>query len=448
MTQIILLSGGSGKRLWPLSNESRSKQFLPLLSAPNGEKESMVQRVARQIEESGIDCEINLATNLTQKDTIINQLGEDVGVVLEPCRRDTFPAIALASVFLSKSKACSNDEVVVVMPCDPYTETAYFETIAQMCECVKAGAADLVLMGIKPSYPSEKFGYIIPGQEFDGYQKVVRFTEKPDVPTAVKLLEEGALWNGGVFAFRLGYLLDIVDKYLNVSSYEELQQRYNELPKISFDYEVVEKASDIAVVTYQGEWKDLGTWNTLSEVLSEPVIGNAKMGNNCNNIHIVNELSTPIYCDGIDNAIIAASPDGILICNKELSEGIKDKVNAEDRPMYEERRWGKYKVLGRDTHGDGYKSLTKSLVLYPGKSISYQVHEHRDEVWTFVDGEALLVIDGKVTKVGRGDVAVIKRGQHHAVKAISQIEIIEVQSGDILEESDIIRFDWKWEDWI
>ena len=446
--QIILLSGGSGKRLWPLSNGTRSKQFLQLLQSPDGNKESMVQRVLRQINEASLTTSVTIATSESQRDSIESQLGTHVEVVTEPERRDTFPAIALSSAYLALEKGRSRDEVVVVMPCDPYTEIAYFETIAKMCKCVKAGAADLVLMGIKPSYPSEKFGYIIPGQEFDGYQKVVRFTEKPDVATAVKLLDEGALWNGGVFAFRLGYLLDIVEKYLNVSSYEELQQRYNELPKISFDYEVVEKASDIAVVTYQGEWKDLGTWNTLSEVLHEPVIGNAKMGDNCNNTHIVNELSTPIYCDGIDNAIIAASPDGILICSKELSEGIKDKVNAEDRPMYEVRRWGKYKVLGRDTHGDGYKSLTKSLVLYPGKSISYQMHEHRDEVWTFVDGEALVAIDGKVTKVGRGDVVIIKKGQHHAVKAISQIEIIEVQSGDILEESDIIRFDWKWEDWI
>ncbi len=446
MTQIILLSGGSGKRLWPLSNETRSKQFLPLLSTPSGDKESMVQRVARQIAESGLRCEINLATNLSQRDTIFNQLGEEVGVILEPCRRDTFPAIALASVFLSKAKGCSDDEVVVVMPCDPYTEAGYFEAIAKMQDCVKAGIADLVLMGIKPSYPSEKFGYIIPGEAGEGYHKVERFTEKPDVARAVELLDEGALWNGGVFAFRLGYLLNIVGKYLNVSGYEEMQQRYAELPKISFDYEVVEKADNIAVVTYDGEWKDLGTWNTLSEVLSEPVIGNAKMGEKCHNTHIVNELSTPIYCDGIDDAIIAASPDGILVCNKKLSEGIKDKVNAEDRPMYEVRRWGKYKVLGRDTHGDGYKSLTKSLVIHPGKSISYQMHEHRDEVWTFVDGEALVALDGKVKKVGRGDVVIIKKGQYHAVKAISQIEIIEVQSGDLLEESDIIRVSWSWDE--
>lgn len=450
MIQLILLSGGSGKRLWPLSNESRSKQFLRLLQAPDGSAESMVQRVVRQIRQTGLECEITIATNLAQKDSIENQLGQSVGTVTEPSRRDTFPAIALSSMYLSLKKHCGEDEVVVVMPCDPYTEDGYFQTIGRMADCVRKGVADLVLMGIRPTYPSEKYGYIVPdrgGEQRVGFEMVRRFTEKPDVETAKTLLGEGAYWNGGVFAFRLGHVTDIVEKYLQVNDFEEMVARYGELPKISFDYEVAEKAQSVAVVAYDGAWKDLGTWNTLSEELHSQTIGNAKLGEHTRNTHIVNELSIPIFCDGIDDAIIAASPDGILVASKGQAENIKRQVEGlSDRPMYEERRWGKYEVMGHATYGDGYKSLTKTLTIDPGKSISYQRHSHRNEVWTIVDGEGLLALDGKVSKVTRGDVVVVRQGQLHAIKAISQLQLIEVQTGDVLDESDIARYPWDWPD--
>ena len=155
--QIILLSGGSGKRLWPLSNNARSKQFLPLLQTPSGEVESMVQRVVRQIGESRLAGKITIATNSSQHDIIINQLGDNVDIVTEPERRDTFPAIALASGYLSMAKECSNDEVVVIMPCDPYTETEYFDVIADMVAAVEKNEAEMALTGITPKYASTKF---------------------------------------------------------------------------------------------------------------------------------------------------------------------------------------------------------------------------------------------------------------------------------------------------
>lgn len=406
----------------------------------------MMQRVVRQIKEVGLDCEITIATNQSQKDSIENQLGGTVETVLEPQRRDTFPAIALSTTYLKLAKGYSDDDVVVVMPCDPYTENGYFETISKMAECVKKNVADLVLMGIKPTYPSEKYGYVVPAEKKEGYELVERFTEKPNVETAKTLLQQGAYWNGGVFAFRLGYLMNIVNRHFQVASFEEMVVRYSELPKISFDYEVAEKALSVAVVAYEGSWKDLGTWNTLSEELSDSVIGNAILGEKVKNTNVVNELSIPIFCDGIDDAIIAASPDGILVSAKSTSENIKHNVEKlVSRPMFEERRWGKYTVMGHSEYSDGYKSLTKNLFILAGKNISYQLHNHRTEVWTFVDGEGLLVIDGKVTHVKRGDVAYIKQGQKHAIKAISDLQMIEVQTGDKLEESDIERFDWNWE---
>jgi mannose-1-phosphate guanylyltransferase len=172
----------------------------------------MVQRVVRQIKASKLTDDIIFATSVSQKDIITNQLGEDITIVTEPCRRDTFPAIALATSFLSKEMKCNRDEVIVVMPCDTYTEAHYFDSIRTMAKAVEDGVADLVLMGIKPTYPSAKYGYVVPESGSNNIYKVNRFTEKPDVTTAEKLIAQNAFWNGGVFAFKLGYLNDIVHR--------------------------------------------------------------------------------------------------------------------------------------------------------------------------------------------------------------------------------------------
>lgn len=449
--QLILLSGGSGKRLWPLSNDARSKQFLPLLEKEDGTMESMVQRVVRQIREAKLCDDITMATNLSQRDIITNQLGEGISVVTEPERRDTFPAIALAASYLKLAKNCPDDEPVVVMPCDPYTEAGYFEAIGRMVECVKSNAAELVLMGVTPTYPSSKYGYVVPVREpaeAGGIcMKVSRFTEKPSVEVAEELLRQGALWNGGVFAFRLGYMMGIVRKYMVTDSFEDTRSRYGEFPKISFDYEVAEKAGSVAVVPYTGEWKDLGTWNTLTDELHHPVIGNAVMGPHCENTHVINELHNPIYADGLKDVVVAASPDGIIVCQKRYTEDIKKAVdNLTPRPMYEERRWGTYRVLDDSTYADGHHSLVKSIMLNPGKNISYQIHHHRSEVWTFVEGTGIFVFDGESRKVNAGDAVVIPVGHFHAIKAITKLSFIEVQLGNPLIEEDIERFDWDWKE--
>ncbi len=445
--KIILLSGGSGKRLWPLSNDTRSKQFLKLLKAPDSSHESMVQRIVRQINESGVGADITIATSVTQYDSITNQLGSSVDVVTEPERRDTFPAIALSASYLIKKEQCSPDEVVVVMPSDSYVEAGYFETIAKMASAVESGAVDMVLMGITPTEPSTKFGYIVPNQKSRNAEltTVERFTEKPDQATAEGLIAQGAVWNGGVFAFKLSYIAGIIDKYIKADSFEEVRERYCEFKKISFDYEVVEKATSIGLLPYSGAWSDLGTWNSLSHKIASPTIGNVKTDDNCDNTHIINELDIPLICLGAQNLIVAASPDGILVSDKESSVDLKSYAdNIKARPMYEERRWGTYRVMGHEHFADGHNALTKLLYLNAGCNISYQYHNNREEIWTFIDGEGLLVIDGEVTPVSRGSVAHIKAGQKHSVRAITDLQIIEVQSGTELVEDDIIRLDWNW----
>ena len=328
--KLILLSGGSGKRLWPLSNNARSKQFLTVLEAPDGSNESMVQRVVRQIREAGLGSQVTIATNAGQKDIILNQLGEDTQIVTEPERRDTFPAIALSCEYLAKQLHCPPSETVVIMPCDPYTDSGYFQVVKKMIQAVENNCAQLVLMGITPTYPSPKYGYIVPRPQDKGkdVMGVQRFTEKPTTEKAVELLKEGALWNGGVFAFKLGYLTDIARKYVNESDFESTRNKYSLYPRISFDYEVAEKAQSVAVLPYTGEWKDLGTWNTLCEELKHQATGNVVLGKNNSNTHVINELGIPIFCDGLQDIIVAASPNGILVCAKKNSETIKDNVES------------------------------------------------------------------------------------------------------------------------
>ncbi len=418
---IVLLSGGSGKRLWPLSNEIRSKQFLKLLSDANGGHESMVQRVYRQITQAGIQANIVVATSATQVESIRGQLPDDVDVVVEPERRNTFPAIVLAASYLESRKQMDPEETVIVLPVDPYVEVAYFETFQQMDARVQQGGADLVLMGIKPSYPSEKYGYIIPGEG----GSVAGFKEKPSEASAKMLIEQGALWNAGVFAFKLKYLMKIADNYVDSRDFDDVVAHYESLKKDSFDYEVVEKADALAVIPYNGEWKDIGTWNTLTEEMQEESIGDVVMGEACINTHVINELSIPVVALGTQNLVIAAGQDGILVSDKHKSSYIKPYVeNIDNRPMYEERRWGEYKVYDYSQYADGTKSLTKHVTINAGCAQDYHVHRYKDEVITVANGEGELVVDGCLIKLSRGDSISIRRGQKHAIRAFQDLQLI------------------------
>lgn len=185
----------------------------------------------------------------------------------------------------------------------------------------------------------------------------------------------------------------------------------------------------------------------MCEELPSTHIGNVMMGENNENTHAVNELGIPVFCNGLKDVIVAASPDGIMVCDKQDSEKIKDYVNKlTARPMYEERRWGTYRVLDNSEYEDGTRSLTKTIHLNAGKNISYQLHHHRCEVWTCVEGEGVFVLDGERKDVKRGDVMNIPVGHLHAIKATTGLTFIEVQIGNPLVEEDIERFEWKWND--
>ena len=433
---IIILSGGSGQRLWPLSNDIRSKQFIKIFHKDDGELESMVQRVYRQIMEIDPNATITVATSKSQVSALNNQLGEGIGISVEPCRRDTFPAIALAAAYLKDVRNIGEDEAVVVCPVDPYVDKEYFKTVEELGDYALKSDANLVLMGIEPTYPSEKYGYIIP-ESGDNVSRVSMFKEKPNVENAKKFISEGALWNGGVFAFKLGYVLNRAHELIDFTDYNDLFNKYDTLNKISFDYAVVEHEPVIEVMRYNGTWKDLGTWNTLTEAMDSTNVGEAILNDTCDNVHVVNELNMPVLCMGLKDVVVSASPEGILVSDKEQSSYIKPYVESLDHTvMFAEKSWGSFRVI--DVSDD---SLTIKVKLNPGHSMNYHSHEYRDEVWTVISGNGRAVIDGKEQAITVGDVIKMPAGCKHTVIADDALSMIEVQIGKDISVHDKKKFD-------
>ena len=437
---IILLSGGSGKRLWPLSNDVRSKQFIRLFpadaSAVDTEYESMVQRMYRQIRKVDTDATVTVATGKSQVSQLRNQLGDGIGISVEPCRRDTFPAIALASVYLNEVQGVPADEPVVVCPVDPYVNEDYFDALKELSDLAAEGKSNLTLMGIEPTYPSEKYGYIIP-ETGAPVSPVRTFKEKPDAGTAEKYIAQGALWNAGVFAYRLGYMLEKAHELIGFQDYGDLFSRYSEAPKISFDYCVAEKEPEIQVMRFAGEWKDMGTWNTLTEAMETPVIGKATLDTACDNVHVINELDVPVLVMGLRNAVVAASPEGILVSDKDQSSYIKPYVDAMDQQvMFAEKSWGSFQVLDVEE-----ESMTMLVTLREGHQMNYHSHDHRDEVWNIIAGEGRTIVDGMEQKVAAGDVITMQAGCRHTIVADTDMKIIEVQLGREISVQDKHKYE-------
>ena len=433
---VILLSGGSGKRLWPLSNDIRSKQFVKIFKNENGEYESMLQRMYKNIKKVNNNSIITIATSKTQVSTINSQIGNEVGISVEPCRRDTFPAIALATAYLHDVKKIPEDEAVVVCPVDPYVEEDYFKALEELYNIAQKGEANLSLMGINPTYPSEKYGYIIP-ENTDKVSKVQMFKEKPTSDVAKEYIEQGALWNGGIFAYKLKYVLDIAHKLIEFEDYYDLYAKYETLEKISFDYAVVEKESNIQVLRFNGQWKDLGTWNTLTESMEEKILGNGIEDETCENTNIVNELNIPVLCMGLKNIVVAASAEGVFVADKEQSSYMKPLVEQiKQQIMFAEKSWGTYQVIDVQE-----ESLTVLVKLNPGHRMKYHSHDFRDEVWTVVSGRGKTIIDGMEQIVKPGDVITMQAGCRHTIIAETELKVIEVQLGKEINVNDKHKFE-------
>ncbi|WP_405082763.1 sugar phosphate nucleotidyltransferase [Paenibacillus chitinolyticus] len=450
--KIILLSGGSGKRLWPLSNEIRSKTFLKLLPAPDGGRESMLQRVCRQLDSAGLLSSTSIVTHFSQLEIVRSQVGEKIPVLAEPHKRGTFTAIGLASRYLH-TQGISPGEIVCFMPADPFVDAAFFEKVASLPSVLAQSGARMALIGTKPSFPSTQYGYIVPApaqdRETAPYLSVAEFAEKPDEQGASALLSRGALWNSGVFAFANSFMLEVLASRGLPDDYGQLLGLYDKLPELSFDEEVVEKTKPIVVLPYEGKWDDLGNWQALAPHLESLAVGPGGVSDDSADTHIVNELSSPIHVIDVSGIIVAASPDGILVASKAGSSRIKQINPGKGRaPMYEEYRWGTVTTLGSTEDSAETEAVIRRITLLPGKSFPYRAHGSAKKSWTVLSGSGQMILDARLFRVKAGDVFHLEPATGHALLADSSgpVELIEIEFGPEGEKPASAASSLSWEE--
>ena len=433
---VILLSGGSGKRLWPLSNDNRSKQFIKILKRDDGTVESMVQRMYRGIVSADSEADVTVATSRAQVAALHSQIGENISLSVEPCRKDTFPAIVLASVFLHEIKHVAEDRFLMVCPVDPYVEDDYFEALKNLEKlAVSEESADICVIGAKPTYPAEKYGYILPVEKKDGRFYGVCY-EKPSEEKAKEYIAQGALWNAGVFVFRMGYILKKAHEKIDFTDYEDLYEKYDTLNAISFDREILEAEEKVSVLEFDGAWKDLGTWNTLTEAMDDSATGKTVVDSSCENVNVVNELDVPVVCMGLKNVVVAASAEGVFVSDKEASSHNKPVVDKiEQQVMFADKSWGSFRVLDV-----GPDSMTNKITVLAGKAMNYHSHAHRDEIWNIVSGRGTVIVDGMKQPVSTGDVVTMAAGCRHTVVAETELCLIEVQIGEAISVHDKTKY--------
>ncbi|WP_338113118.1 sugar phosphate nucleotidyltransferase [Paenibacillus artemisiicola] len=448
--RIVLLGGGSGKRLWPLSNEIRSKIFLKVLKAGDGGKESMIQRLCRQLDEAGLLGSTAIVAHRNQAEIVQNHVGGSIPFIAETYRRGTYTAIALAASYLHTELNADREEIVCVLPADLFVDDAFFDVLRKLPEVLAESGARLALLGSAPTHPSGQFGYIVPEQASSGpatgYTPIARFVEKPNADDARLLISSHAMWNCGVYAFSLAFMLSHLKDTGLPEAYDELAASCEHLPEASFDVEVSENTRPSVVIPYDGLWRDLGDWSVLPDYVGHQVIGHGELSSDSAHTHIVNELALPIHVIGASNLIVAASADGILVASKDKSNQIKAIRSSSPKPRYEEKRWGAYLILDHSTSDAQSETLTKKVNLLPGKHTSYHVHQRRKEIWTIITGTGEFVLDAVMTGFQTGDILQIPVGAGHAVRAITQVEYLVVQIGTELLEEDSIRLAMDWQE--
>lgn len=452
--KVIILAGGSGTRLWPLSRERYPKQFIKL----NGKTESLFQETFRR---SLLLCDANdivIVTNNNYKFLVsgaIEELGvnfNEENIIVEPEAKNTLPAI-----FAGVDKLREHgDDLIVVFPSDHVIKRDdLFTNVIKSSEPLTKDS--IITFGIKPEGPNTGYGYIAPGQVKMNGLMVKEFKEKPSFEKALEYIDKGYYWNSGIFMFDSKVFVEEVKEYSYeiFSAFEEsnnIVEAFSKITnKISIDYGVMEKSKRVVLVPVDIGWNDLGSFDSFFDVFEED--SNRNIGSDENividsfNNLIQSQAGKIIATVGVDDLIIVDNRDALLVCRRSQSQKVKDVVselkNRNDlRTEYcvqDYRPWGHYKVLEEEKNAFKIKRIT----INQGKKISYQLHHHRSEHWIVVKGMAKVTIDQETKLVRSGESIYIKDGQKHRLEnpGRTPLEIIEVQMGDYLEEDDIVRFD-------
>ncbi|MGW8957913.1 sugar phosphate nucleotidyltransferase [Paenibacillus sp. NPDC055715] len=437
--RIVLLCGGAGKRLWPLSNDIRSKLFLRLLPAPDGQKESMLGRVYRQLAVAGLDASALLLAHRNQVNLAFRHTEDRLPVLGEPAKRGTFTVAALAAAYYH-TRGTGLDEILCIAPADMFAGEDFFHSVAALPDLLLDSGADLAMLGTRPTHPSDQYGYIVPDQEMTrmhkaSYASVARFTEKPNLAGAKQLISQGALWNCGIYAFTLRYMLSCMKRCDLPLNDKALCAMYDDLPVRSFDEEVAERAEHAVVLPYDGEWRDIGSWQALTEQLGSRVIGRGKISGLADGTHIVNELPYPLHVIGVKNIIAAASPDGILIAAKGHAHAIKEQLGTLPlHPLHGETAWGSYRVLDEFDHRSLNDILAIRLTVLPDQRLNGRIHGSGLKVWTIVSGRGEVMLNGERFSAASGSVFSIPTDTHHTIRANldTSLELVEVRLGNSL----------------
>ena len=457
--KLIVMAGGSGTRLWPLSRTNYPKQFLKL----TGMKKSIFQMTIERCLLMGSPEDIYLVTGIEYLHLVKGQI-EEIGktlptenIILEPEPRNTLPAILCAVKAIRE--ACDirepRDSICAVFPSDHVIEHPQIlaETVIKAAALAAKG---FVTFGIAPTGPETGYGYIKPGMEAEGGFEVAEFIEKPDHDRACRYVKEGYLWNSGMFMFNSAHFVEAVKQY-NPEVYEAfraptLEDRYRLTPAISVDYGLIEKLDKVYCEPLEIEWNDLGNFTTFYDKYKAKQDGNGNvffnseiMIDSANNM-VYSEGNKAIAMIGVSDVVVVDQKDALLVCHRDQTQKVRDVVgklrergdSKADYHLTDYRPWGSYTIL---EVGEFYK--VKRLMVMPGKRLSYQLHYHRNEHWIIVSGAAVVTIDGEEKLVRVGESIYVQAGQKHrlANRGKLTLEVIEIQNGAYFGEDDIVRFE-------
>ena len=454
----IILAGGSGSRLWPLSRELYPKQLLNLQKS-----ESLLQSTFLRMKKCMPESNVISMTGVKHAANVRFQLSsfvENPIVLSEPISKNTAPAIVLATKYISESS--KSDPVILVVPSDHLIEDieAFANTVSEGEKLAEKGY--IVTFGVKPSYPETGYGYInVASEKLEAGYKVNKFVEKPDETLAKQYLADGNYyWNSGIFMFKASVLLKeaslltpeiyaLLKNFDFTSSSEIPFTEFDKMPNISIDYAIMEKSQNIALVDLKSDWNDLGSWKSIYDVSEKDSDGNVKIGNvldEGSKNSFVYSSSKLVATIGLEDVVIVETEDAVLACKADKAQEVKkiyDTLKNQNDDTYKVhktvyRPWGYYTVLGE---GKGF--LTKMIQVNPGQKLSVQSHNHRSEHWVVLEGTAKVVLEGKEHILTPGHSVDIAVKEIHSLQNPFDevLKIVEVQKGDILIEEDIIRYE-------